>query len=1378
DDLQWADAASLRLVERLATHPDSNYLLIVGAFRDNEVPASHPTTICLDAIARAGVPVDDIHLGRLSEAHVRELLVDALRLPREQSASLSELAAICQDKTHANPFFLRQFLQDLHTDGLINWSDEVGHFTWDDGAIADAAVTDNVVDYLAARVRRLDLRERDLLRLAAALGTTFDLEAVAAVAPDLDHDWEAAVASAVRFGLVLPLGRGESTPRSGTEVRAARRFVFSHDRVQQAAYDLTPEPDRPRLHLAIGRSLQSALSDADDGQLFEVVEHLNRGLEVMTDPEERAEVAALDRRAGVLALRSAAPREALGFFQHALGALASNAWSADYRGTLSLHELACEAALLSGEEGTMRSLAATVAERARDALDTVAVKEIGIAQRKSVRDLAGAVEESLALLAELGVTFSQSTSDVVVLRELVRTKIALRGKAMAALEALPVLTDPRREAAMRVLGTLLPAAYYVRPGLLPFITFELVRMSVEHGVTPTSAYGFSVYGLLLCTLGDHEQGYAVGAMAVRLGERLGDPRLHNVSLHLFQAHIRFWREPLRACADVGREVHRMGVELGDYEYAAFGAMMHCNMSVFTGDPLERVRETHRIYGAAVGTLQQQTSQQQHAMTAQLVDNLILPDAGGAALKGPHYDESVMLAQLEADGDATLLYVHHAVKLVLAVFFADAATAKTHREALARYAKAAASSIWTFVGESYALLAELMLLHPPASARGRELRGPRRAAALLSVMRGRLRLAKWARGCPANFAHRLALVDAEIARVRGRHGEAMEAYGRAFELARAAGLSGDEGLACELAARFYESIDQAVAARAHLARARYAYGRWGAGAKVARLDRELARSKKVPGEASQASPTTFHTTLRASDAQIDLAAVMRAARAISEPVVVEELLERLMQTLVESAGAQRGVLVLLVDGEARVEAVAESKKEIRVGPPVPLSDFDEASEPVIRYVLRMEEPLVIADARDPGDFHDDRYLARGRTRSVLCVPIVGQGRPLAAVYLENNLSADAFTPARTEVVSMLASQAAVSLENARLYAVLDHKVKQRTAELELRNRFIRETFGRYLSDKVVDSLLQSPEGLAMGGETRTVTVLMADLRGFIAKTQGLPPERVVQLVNVFLSAMTEVILRHGGTIDEFIGDAILVIFGAPVLGEDDASRAVRCALEMQREMVAVNEQNRALGLPEVEMGIGLSTGEVVVGNIGSERRAKYGVVGATVNLASRIESFTRGGDILLPDSTKASLDYDLVITASFEVTLKGHARPVALHRVVGIAGEPETLLSPRTAPLTRLPRPLDVSYRRVAENTLSAQSLRGRIVALSRDRAAIEAEHEEAAFRDLCLRLGEHDVYAKVEPPDEAREATFVVWFTSVDPQARALVEAQLGARDD
>ncbi|MCA9428814.1 MAG: adenylate/guanylate cyclase domain-containing protein, partial [Candidatus Omnitrophica bacterium] len=200
-------------------------------------------------------------------------------------------------------------------------------------------------------------------------------------------------------------------------------------------------------------------------------------------------------------------------------------------------------------------------------------------------------------------------------------------------------------------------------------------------------------------------------------------------------------------------------------------------------------------------------------------------------------------------------------------------------------------------------------------------------------------------------------------------------------------------------------------------------------------------------------------------------------------------------------------------------------------------------------------------------------------------------------------------------------------------------KQRTAELELRNRFIRETFGRYLSDKVVDSLLQSPEGLAMGGETRTVTVLMADLRGFIAKTQGLPPERVVQLVNVFLSAMTEVILRHGGTIDEFIGDAILVIFGAPVLGEDDASRAVRCALEMQREMVAVNEQNRALGLPEVEMGIGLSTGEVVVGNIGSERRAKYGVVGATVNLASRIESFTRGGDILLPDSTKGSLDYD-------------------------------------------------------------------------------------------------------------------------------------------
>jgi class 3 adenylate cyclase len=516
-------------------------------------------------------------------------------------------------------------------------------------------------------------------------------------------------------------------------------------------------------------------------------------------------------------------------------------------------------------------------------------------------------------------------------------------------------------------------------------------------------------------------------------------------------------------------------------------------------------------------------------------------------------------------------------------------------------------------------------------------------------------------------------------------------------------------------------------------------------------------------------------MQASDAQIDLAAVIRAAQAISETIVLDDLLERLMRTLIESAGASRGVLVLVVDGEPRVEAVG-SDGEVVVGPSRLLDDKAPAAEQLIRYVVRMGEPMVIADAREPGEFSRDPYLVEGNVRSVLCAPIMGQGRPVAAVYLENNLAANAFTPKRLQVVTMLAGQAAISIENAQLYADLDLKVKQRTAELELRNRFIRDTFGRYVSDTVVDNLLQSPEALAMGGETRVVTVLMADLRGFISKTQGLPPERVVQLVNVFLSAMTEIIMHHGGTIDEFIGDAILAIFGAPVLGEDDASRAIRCALAMQREMVNVNATNASLGLPQVRMGIGLSTGEVVVGNIGSERRTKYGVVGWTVNLASRIESFTRGGDILLPEATRASADFEVVTDRHFAVTMKGQRDPIRLFGVVGIEGEPATWLSRSTPPLVRLKSPIDIRYQRIDDNLVTPSSHVARIVALSSDVALVESELAEEPMTDLLVFLGGDaapELYAKVDAYEantgDGTTATFAAHLTSVPNEAARLL---------
>ena len=296
------------------------------------------------------------------------------------------------------------------------------------------------------------------------------------------------------------------------------------------------------------------------------------------------------------------------------------------------------------------------------------------------------------------------------------------------------------------------------------------------------------------------------------------------------------------------------------------------------------------------------------------------------------------------------------------------------------------------------------------------------------------------------------------------------------------------------------------------------------------------------------------------------------------------------------------------------------------------------------------------------------------------------------------------------------------------------------QLEIRNRFIRETFGRYLSDEVVNSLLETTEGLELGGEKRKVTIMMTDLRGFTRIAEGLPPEKVVLLINNYLEAMTDVIVEYQGTIDEFIGDAILVLFGAPIAREDDARRAVQCAVAMQLAMAAVNEKNVRDGLPSVEMGIGINTGEVVVGNIGSHKRAKYGAVGTPVNVTSRIESLTLGGQILVAASTHAEVAELAEIEGRIEASVKGVAEPIAIYEVRGIDG---MRLPLRESSLIDLPEPIPVRLSVLEGKLFGSAAIPGAIVRSSRSDAEIEGAPPAPLTNVRIQVAGVGDIYAKV-----------------------------------
>ena len=338
-------------------------------------------------------------------------------------------------------------------------------------------------------------------------------------------------------------------------------------------------------------------------------------------------------------------------------------------------------------------------------------------------------------------------------------------------------------------------------------------------------------------------------------------------------------------------------------------------------------------------------------------------------------------------------------------------------------------------------------------------------------------------------------------------------------------------------------------------------------------------------------------------------------------------------------------------------------------------------------------------------------------------------------------------------------------------------KRLTVELERHNQFIRKTFGRYLSKDIVENLLSSPEGLALGGEKRTITILMSDLRGFSALSEKLDPEQVVAMLNGYLGKMADVVTHHNGTIDEFIGDAVLALFGAPTAREDDIQQAAACALEMQLAMKEVNEENKKNGFPELEMGIALNTGECVVGNIGSQKRAKYGVVGSHVNLTGRIESYTVGGQILVSASTAKALEGELELGDELKLGAKGFKEPVIVYDLLGMTGRFNLSLPKRAEALRALVRDIPTHLAILDGKHVKEDDVPGAFLSLSMGEAVISSDRELQKLANLRLRCtGQSgviipgDLYAKVT---DAADGRYTIRFTSVPDEIKSYLRSIL-----
>jgi PAS domain S-box-containing protein len=1011
DDLQWLDAATLDLVEDLLTGSEVHNLLLIGAFRDNEVTPAHPLMRKLEAI-RATVTVQDIKLGPLTSKDLGELVADSLHCDAEQAAPLAELV---RAKTDGNPFFVIQFLDVLAGEGLLAFDHEQARWSWDLGSIHAKRFTDNVAELLAGKLTQLPLYTQETLQQLACLGSIPDIAMVPIVLGMPEEQVHAALWEPLRLRLVDRLDRS---------------YRFVHDRVQEAAYALVPEASRPEAHLRIGRLLLAHTpSEKRDEAIFEIVNQLNRGASLISLHDEREQLAELNLAAGKRAKASSAYASALTYLTAGRALLRAEAWERrpQLSFELELHASDCE--ICTGALPGAEQRLAALATRAVGTLQRCAVAHRRTRLYLMLEAHERAVAVALECLRHMGIVWPTHPTEAETRREYERFWSLLGDRKIEDLIDLPLVQDPEVLATLDVLVSLPPPAAYVEGNFYLLSICGAASFTLERGNSEAAPYAYGAMGLVAARFGHHAEGYRLGKVACNLLERHRWNHLGGRTYSAFTAGLPHTR-PLRDAIDPARRAVETAKEHGDPAFATIATLSLLLILLAVGRPLDELQreaeeglEFARRFGPHLeGTL--------FAPLA-LVRTLRGRTTKFGSLDDGHFTEHAFEARLTGHPFLAFGECYYWIRKLQARFFAGDYVSAI--EVVARidawYATFGSLSLFMVYEAQYHYYAALSRAACCAPAGPDPYEKHRE-----SLGRHERRLRGWAANCPQNFEDRAALIGAEIARLEGRPLDAMELYERAIASARASGFVHNEALSYELAARFYAARGFEEIAHLYLRNARRGYLQWGADGKVRQLDQLhpwLRQDARTP------SPTG---TIETAVEQLDLATVIEISQAVSGEMVLEKLVDRLMRTAVEHAGADRGLLISPQGEELDIEAEANAHGEnvvVQVRQP---GGCITAAFPVslIRYARRTRETVILDDASPHSPFSADPYMFQRRPRSILCLPLINQGNFIGILYLENNLTPHVFTPARVTVLKVLASQAAISIKNSRLYRDLEDR----------------------------------------------------------------------------------------------------------------------------------------------------------------------------------------------------------------------------------------------------------------------------------------------------------------------------------------------------
>jgi histidine kinase len=1193
DDLQWADEASFHLTHHIICDKALNHLMVICAYRDNETEANHPLFSLLNMLTASNISFTTIVTHALTPEQTHELVQDTLRSAQKNGRELGEIIYL---KTKGNPFYIQQFLKSIFAEGLLAFDHKTHQWKWDNDKINEMNVSGNVVDLMTAMVQKLSADTLELLKLCSCIGNAFDLHKLSILKHIDETELESYFIKLQQVGFIISSSGG---------------YRFAHDRIQQTIYSLISPDERALFHMKIGKMLSGITSEFDlPGRIFDIVDQWNLGSRIAVDEKTKNYIGNLNHQAGRKAMASSAHRQAYHYFDKAISLQPPTPWSSLYQATLDLHNEAAEAAHLCGEYTVTNRLVTEIITHSRTKTDCIRAHELIIQKHIAVNNYPDAIAYGLEKLDELGIHLPPKPGKLSIVAGLLKIQLLLFNKPSSYILDMPEMKDPEKLSAMRLLHEIASPAYFASPALLPLIAFKSVHLSVKYGLSPITPFAFNAYGFIQSAfLGNIERGIEYCRLAIDLINRLKAEKFRASTVMSYYVFFMHWKTHLPDTVPELEEAFRIGLQTGDYEYASYLAHNIIYHSFYGGISLTLLLEKAQLLDKQIHPFQQELTIKRLRIFLQSISNLTGVTENPWELSGKFFEETTV--DLSGDSKNDIFFQNlYLQKTVLAIVFNKHDKAREFAAKAAQYhesVKGSALYPLFYFYQSLAITADIT--KEDTAERNQQ---------MAALQKNISRLRKYENYCSRNYLQKRLLVEAEWMRVKGRKEEARSLYDQAIRCASENMLI-DEALCWEKAGNFYMDMNEDKIAGFYLNNAAEAYHRWGAEGKVRQMNNQFQLAD--PGSA-YTTPAAQHVEVE--NFGLDLTTVLKASTALSGEIIFSRLLRKLMQIIMENAGAQHGYFIMENNGDLIIQAESHSEKnEVVHLEQTQIADAGQLAISIVKYVQLTNETVIVEDSIRNLIFANDEFIRRNRPKSILCMPFINQGKLQGVIYLANNLMTGAFTEKRIALLRLLTGQIAVSIQNSLFYEELENKVQERTEQLRVEMKKSDDLLLNILPENVAAELKLN--GRSLPRHFEQVAVLFTDFKDFTQVSEKLSPAELVSELDLCFRNMDGIVARYKLEKIKTIGDAYLCVSGLPDPDDYSITNTIKTAMDMLQFVNKMQEQRIAEGKTFFSIRIGIHTGPVVAGIVG-DRKFAYDIWGDTVNTAARMEQSSEANRI--------------------------------------------------------------------------------------------------------------------------------------------------------